>query len=930
MPLHRTDGVPGSTYRLQLWKEFTFADAEKLVPYLRDLGITHCYCSPILMSAPGSTHGYDVNDYRRIDPELGGSTGYENFVRALREHGMGVVLDFVPNHMGISGTFNPWWHDVLERGRHSPYAAFFDIQWYDQLSGLSRVLVPILDRHYGVALEEGAFSVRYVDGALGVAYGDTVFPLRPESYVGILTAASGRAEKTESREALKEMADDFRAFPRMTHALPAEDEKRVTERLAALKKRLAEIVTSDATAKQALDATLATYHGRAGDEHSFDALDSLLSEQHYRITRWKTGAHEINYRRFFAIDTLIGLRMENARVFADSHALLARLLRDDKVNGVRIDHIDGLRDPQEYLDRVAGMIGPKRYLTVEKILADNEELVSGWPVHGTTGYDFVRQIGDVLVDPTAESKITEIYQRFTGDLRSFEEIVAAEKRMILDEMFANAVHQLAHELADLIMSDRRWRDLTRRELLVAIREIMAELGVYRTYRRLSADCSAEDRRAIEAACARAIRVNPRLDSEAFVFVRAVLVGDYPAADAELGHRRAVWGWVMTFQQYTGAVMAKAVEDTSFYVYNRFVALNEVGGNPAVFGTDLAPFHAANRRRVSMQPHSQLASSTHDTKWSEDARGRLYALSEVFSEWADWVAEWGALNREFKTAVDAVFAPDPIEEFQFYQALLAAWPAGRFEPDDAFRERMRNYFRKAINEAKRHTTWLHPNEPWLKAADHFVDSVLSPDTGARFLASFRPRVHRLAHLGMLNSLVLLTLKTTCPGVPDFYQGSERWDLSVVDPDNRRPVDWSALAQLGAGVKEKPWPELLSGWADGGIKWRVTRDLLRFRREHAALFQAGDYTELAVNGAFANRVIAFSRRYGGERVAVLVPRLAASLGVPPLGLVWEDTTVTLGEGAAWMNVFTGRQYRGGAARVADVFTELPIAVLFCTGN
>ena len=932
MPFNDPQGVPASTYRLQLRNEFPFSAATRVVPYLHALGVSHCYCSPILMSAPGSTHGYDVNDYHRIDTELGGKEGFAEFASQLRALEMGILLDFVPNHMGIHGSSNRWWQDVLECGPHSPHADFFDIDWRDHYqSGRARVLVPILDDQYGVVLEAGRLKIVYDDGAFAIAYEDLKFPLAPATYADLLAGAADTPEcSDEARSRLRALAEAFRSLP-LSHRSDEPIGRRPRDEL---KRQLATAHEERTDIRQAVAAHLAVINGHAGDPRSFDRLHDLICDQHYRLAHWKTGAHEVNYRRFFAIDTLIGLRMENPRVFDETHRLIGGLVRNDLVAGLRIDHIDGLRNPLEYLERVQSLAlkdGTAAthpfYVVVEKILEDGEELDSAWPAHGTTGYEFIRQLTNVFVLPAAEEKLDAIYRRLTGETQRFEDVVYVNKRLVLEEMFANAVTNLAHQLANTIANDRRWRDLTRWELSIAVREIMAGLRVYRIYRRMNAESRPEDTREIEHACAEAIRRNPRQSAQPFEFLRDLLIGRYPPPSATQEYRESLWRWVLTFQQYTGAVMAKAVEDTAFYVYNRFIALNEVGGNPAAFGGMVADFHAVNARRREVAPHSLLATSTHDTKLGEDARARLYVLSEIADEWCDWVEEWSGLSRRHKTDVDGRLAPDANEEYRFYQTLLACWPAIGFEPDDAFRARLHDHVRKAVNEAKRNTHWLHPNERWIEACERFVDALLAPGPANPFLESFRPKAERLVHLGLINSLAQVALKITSPGVPDFYQGAELWNLSLVDPDNRRLIEWDGRAEFATAVRGAPWHDLLRDWRTGGVKLRLTEELLRFRREHLPLFQQGDYSPLTAKGRFADRVVAFTRRHERESVVALVPRLTASLGCPPLGLVWEDTAIELPRArSAWRDVLTGAEWpQGQAVLFAELYRDFPIAVL-----
>lgn len=932
MPFTDPQGVPAATYRLQLRKEFPFAEASRVLPYLHGLGVSHCYLSPVLMSAPGSTHGYDVNDYHRIDTELGGRRGFEEFAVQVRAREMGILLDFVPNHMGIEGSSNRWWQDVLECGPHSPHADFFDIDWRDHYqSGRARILVPILDNQYGVVLEAGRFALRCdaTAGTLALQYEDLRFPLRPSTYADLLAGAAREPGcPEEGRVALERLATAFRALPRGDEG-PVPRAPR-----DELKRQLGVALRTGDAAQRALAGHLDTINGHGGDPRSVDRLDEIIGDQHYRLAHWKTGAHEVNYRRFFAIDTLIGLRMENPKVFEETHRLIGGLVRDNLATGLRIDHIDGLRNPLEYLERVqtlglrdgAAAAAPF-YVIVEKILADGEELDSAWPTHGTTGYEFIRQLADLFVNSASEPKFTRLYGEFTGRHERYADVVYANKRHVLEEMFANAVTHLGHQVANLVSADRRWRDLTRHELVVAIREIMAGLGVYRIYRRMNAECRPADAREIERACEEALRRNPNRDTQAFEFVRDLLIGRYPPPSATLDFRVSLWRWVLTFQQYTGAVMAKAVEDTTFYVYNRFVALNEVGGDPDAFGGTVAEFHAANARRRETIPHSLLATSTHDTKFGEDARARLYVLSEIAGQWNDWANEWRELNRRFKTNVDGRLAPDANEEYRIYQTLLACWPADAFAPDEAFRRRLRDHVRKAVNEAKVNTHWFHPNEAWLESCDRFVDALLTPETGEEFLASFGPKAQRLAHLGLVNTLAQVVLKIASPGVPDFYQGGESWNLSLVDPDNRGLIDWNGKEAFAAAAGGKSWHELLRDWKDGGVKVRLTAELLRFRREHLALFQGGDYEPLDAEGRFADRLVVFVRRSERKALLAIVPRLTAALGCPPLGLVWEDTAVTLPPARGrWRDALTGEEWPADErVRMAELLEELPLAVL-----
>ena len=936
MPLGGAQRIPVATYRIQLRKEFPFERAELMLGYWKEMGISDCYCSPILLSAPGSQHGYDVNDYRRIDAELGGVQGFRDFADRARSLGMGILVDFVPNHMGIEGPFNPWWRDVLECGRHSAYARFFDIYWNEPNSlDRARVLVPVLDDHYGRILEQGGLKLVYDADGFAVTRGGMRFPLRPlsqarmlrQAATGLAAALSGELESiAEALSSLPDAGRDAgRAKERSTHL------SETKQRLRALSSREPEVAARVA-------ACLVKVNGKQGDPHSFDGLDEILCEQHYRLVRWQAGAHGTNYRRFFAVDSMVGIRVEIPEVFQEAHALISQLVSEGRITGIRIDHIDGLWDPQQYLERLQQIgrspersAGQPLYVVVEKILASSESLPESWPVQGTTGYEFIPELARLFVDAAAEAPFDQIYARFTARTAAYADVVYSKKRLVIEELFAYALENMAATLADLVRADRQWCDWSGHELAMAARELMANLGVYRTYRRAGEGMRLADRREIERACEGAIRRNPRLDPKPFQFVRDLLTGAVrPAGGGALAAER-LGEWVLTFQQYTGAIMAKAVEDTTYYTYNRLIALNEVGGDPSIFGGTIDEFHAANDRRRTECPHGLLATSTHDTKLSEDVRARLYALSEIPGDWEGWIIEWRELNRRHKTSVDGRCAPDENEEYRLYQILLGAWPADD-RIDDTFRERIRQYLRKAVSEAKENTTWHHPNAGWLDACDAFVNAILDEEAAADFLRAFRPQAHRLARIGMVNSLAQVVLKITSPGVPDFYQGNEVFDFSLVDPDNRRPVDYEACERLLGNLGSRPVREALRNWRDGDIKLRVTQALLAFRRGAPELFQAGEYHPLKTEGRFAKHVVAFARTHGEESLIVIVPRLTARLGTPPLGLVWDDTAVNLETpGRTWIDVVTGRPWAGGeTVLLADALAELPFLVAASKGG
>lgn len=927
MPLLESSHVPICTYRVQLHEKFNFADLGGLLPYFRSLGISDFYLSPIFTATPGSLHGYDVTDYGKVNPELGGGDGFDLLASRLRGAGCDILLDFVPNHMGIAGVLNRWWRDVLENGRLSPFASFFDIQWKEE-SNLNhpRVLVPVLEDHYGRILEQGKIALTYGD-EFALQYGDIALPVSPSSYATILKPIA----EDEDGSALAPVVGKFAALLNAGAVRDQEAAQLRAEGLESLKKEVALALTNQPILRERLDERLKLINGVPGNARSFDELHALIEQQHYRLARWKTGAHEINYRRFFAIDSLVGLHMEKSDVFRECHQLLARLVREGKVAGLRIDHIDGLRQPEAYLQRLQSLERPDPskplYVLVEKILAQGETLPDRWQVHGTTGYEFIPQLSALFVNTAAEARFDESYRRFTGESASYPEVVYQKKRLIISEMFVNAVSNLGSELVEILAVDRRWRDLTRHELTTVVSELMANMPVYRTYRKNRQPVSSEDRQVLEEACRQALARNPRAEPQPFEFVRDLLIGIYPEPDANEGHHTALLSWVLTFQQYTGAVMAKAVEDTAYYTYSRFVALNEVGDDPRSFGGSVDAFHRANTARLGRNPHGLLTTSTHDSKFSEDVRARLYALSELAEEWETWVHEWQRLTARHTLTIEGQVVPDALDLYRFFQILLGAWPLEAEGADATFRARMREHFRKSVNEAKRHTSILQANDAYLEGCDRFVDGALGSTSNQDFMAAFLPCAQRIARLGMVNSLAQLILKCTVPGIPDFYQGNEIWDFSLVDPDNRREIDYLRRQQLMEVAAKSPATGLLENWRDGAIKLRVMQTLLKFRSENARLFSHGTYFPVAAEGLYGDRVIAFIRGNETTFLLVVVPRLTSKLGVPPLGLTWDDTRLTIaGPSPGWRDLMTERRFPAEQPLfLRTLLADLPFAVL-----
>jgi (1->4)-alpha-D-glucan 1-alpha-D-glucosylmutase len=939
--------VPTSTYRLQFNRQFTFNQAREIVPYLEALGISDCYASPYFQARAESLHGYDITDHNKLNAAIGSRGEYDAWIADLHAHGMGQIVDFVPNHMGIGEPLNLWWMDVLENGPSSIYAPYFDIDWKPLKSDLrDKVLLPILGDQYGRVLERGELQVRFDSGAFYLRYYEHEFPLAPGTYRHILQIALDKLEPFKSEDYYAEFQSIITALeylPRRTETDPERIAERTREK-EIIKRRLERRCQEASQVQAAVIQAVVEINGTPGDARSFDALDSLLNDQSYRLAFWRVAAEEINYRRFFDVNDLAAIRMELPEVFDATHRFLLELIKSGAVTGVRVDHPDGLYLPREYFEKLqhrsAAAVGaplPKDgraiYLTVEKILSGNETLRHDWSVHGTTGYEFGKLVANILVDSSAEQSITKTFQRFIGHSMHFGHLVYAKKRLVMRLSLANDVNVLGDMLDRLSEKNRWFRDFTLEALARAVRETIACFPVYRTYVEPGHPVSEEDRAVIERAVTAAKRRNPALEESVFNFLRDILLFRFPEnLDDEAREEHA--HFVLKFQQSTGPIMAKGLEDTAFYVYNRLAALNEVGGEPQHFGIGLDEFHQRNFERQRDWPATLLATSTHDTKRSEDVRARMLAISEVPQLWRSSLQRWRVINRRWKRDLDEASAPDANEEYLLYQTLLGTWPvdgAGRAEPSPTaeYIERIQAYMAKALKEAKINTSWIQPNQPWDSAMNDFVAGTLDPSPKNKFLPSFLPVAEEIARLGAINSLSQVALKLTTPGVPDIYQGNEIWDLSLVDPDNRRPVDYERRREMLRSVETASPVELLQQWPDGRIKLLLTQRLLRFRRENPLLFQQGTYSPLTVTGAFAESCIAFVREHEGKWIAVLLPRLSSRVGFPPIGEAWKDTAVVLPgslsrEGAK--ELFTGSEVRedNGSVKLSDAMSVLPFAV------
>ena len=979
--------LPCATYRIQFNLNFRFRDAEELVPYLHALGITHLYASPRFRARKGSLHGYDVADAARVNSELGTEEEFQSLVNRLHNYGMGLLLDIVPNHMAASEE-NPWWMDLLENGRQSEFASYFDIAWGADPLQRSRILLPVLGDTYGKVLESQGLSLHYDDQGFFVRYCQMRFPIRPESYQQIIAAcleelrsaeesSNGRRALQRACEISEELATgsghelqgrphpservghpkrqekaDSSGSPGPRNDNSTEEKSARRSKIGELKTELWELYREPGVFQKAVDRTLQLFNGVKGVRRSFDRLDRLLASQAYRLAYWRRASQEINYRRFFDINELVGIRIDNPKVFEDRHAPVLRLMKEGAVDALRIDHIDGLRDPLAYLSTLrerieeAGSAEGARaepYIVVEKIISGAEELPREWPVAGTTGYDFVNAANLLLVEPGGYGYLGRLYQRLTGETSSFAETWYRSKKKVIEELFGSEVRSLSARIARLALLDRRACDLPFSELQAGLKEITASLPVYRTYvgdQRISKRDLLELEKAIQTARARAEKNESK--REVFSFFRRLFRREPDTVDCSWPQE---WlEFMLRWQMFSGAAMAKGFEDTAFYTHAVLISLNEVGCDPfrteKTFG--LEAFHRFNESRQRHWPQTLSATSTHDTKRSEDVRARIHVLSEIPREWHTHFRRWSSWNRDKRVTEKGRRVPSPAVELLIYQTLIGAWPLEESEIP-GFRDRLLAFMTKAAREAKQFTSWLNPDETYERALRQFVSQVLDPAVSRRFLANFRRFEARIAFHGALNSLAQVLLKITAPGNPDFYQGNELWDCSLTDPDNRRPVDFkkraSLLESLQRAAGESPQlASLLNNWADGRVKLFLSNKALEFRRSHAELFRKGDYVPLSASARISQHVCGFLRTHKKEALLVAVPRFTTALVEPaefPLGAkVWRKNALTLPRGTArqWCNVFTGERIKLGAGSrqilLSEIFSQFPVALLYAS--
>jgi (1->4)-alpha-D-glucan 1-alpha-D-glucosylmutase len=874
---------PIATYRLQLHAGFTLDDAAAVVPYLARLGISHLYLSPFLQATEGSTHGYDVVDPSRVNRELGGDASRRRLAEAAAAAGLGQVLDVVPNHMAVAGDQNPWWWDVLENGPASRYAAYFDVDWdASEERWPNKVLLPVLGDHYGRVLEAGDLALHYADGVFTLHHQGSRFPLDPSTLAGPLQ----RAYAASGVELLGFLAESYARLPRPQVTARRELARRRRDQ-DVIQRLLDEVCRGDPAAAGAVLDEVERINADP------DELDALIDLQNYRLAWWRTAGRELGYRRFFDIHDLAGLRVEEDEVFHAIHELPLRWAAEGAVQGLRIDHPDGLRDPGQYARRLREAL-PDAWIVVEKILERGERLPEDWPVAGTTGYDFLHRVQDLFVDPAGEAPLTRLFAELAGEEVDFDEVVHDAKRQVLREMLGSELHRLTSLFVTICERHRRYRDYTRDELRRALLEVAASFPVYRTYLAAGAAPSDADVGYVDAAVAAAALRWPEADPDLLGFLHDLLLLRVPGElEAELALR---------FQQLTGPTMAKGVEDTAFYRYHPLAALNEVGGDPGTFGRPPRAFHEDARATLARYPRTMLTTSTHDTKRSEDVRARLLLLSEMPDAWAEAARGWLRSTMPYRRGD----LPDAVTVYLFFQTLVGAWPIDV--------GRMTAYLEKAVREAKLHTSWTHPDEGYEEALRAYVAGAMADEV---FMAEVERFVDRLVGPGRTNALAQTLIKLTAPGVPDVYQGTETWDLSLVDPDNRRPVDFEERSRLLDELGTLSTAEIVARADEGLPKTWVIRAALALRRRHLDWFGPdGAYEAIEADGERADHVVAYLR---GGGALVVVPRLVMGLADG-----WGDTSLTLPAGR-WRDVLARRDREGGAHAVADLLAGFPVALL-----
>ncbi|MEW6001870.1 MAG: malto-oligosyltrehalose synthase [Nitrospirota bacterium] len=998
--------IPVSTYRLQFSHQFRFSDAKEIVPYLHEIGITDIYASPYLKAKRGSLHGYDIVNYNMLNFETGTEDDYNELMRELEKYGMGQILDIVPNHMCILTEENLWWMDVLENGISSIYSNFFDIDWKPVKKELrNKVLLPILGDQYGKVLENQELKLIFDEGAFFINYYDTKLPIRPETYTYILKYRISELERSVSSD--NPHLIEFLSINTALSHLPAyieKDSEEIRERYREkeiIKRRLQKLYRESSEARTFVDDNVRIFNGVKGESRSFDLLDNLLNRQIYRLSDWQVAMEEINYRRFFDINELASIQIENPAVFMETHKLIFKLIREGKVTGLRIDHPDGLYNPLDYFQRLQRScflqlrLGHLRtlkedipsdiieglkvdvpilaehtnieseilkeydeiiqsdpkfkpfYIIGEKILIKDERMPEDWPIFSTTGYVFLNTLNGIFVDMENVRALDDIYTKFIKSKINFQDIVYEKKRLIMEVAMSSEVNTLGHYLNQISEKNRHTRDFTLNSLTSAIVEVIAFFPVYRTYA-TERDVNERDRRYVELAVSKAKRKNPAISESIFDFLKDVLILNYPDNFTESDKKEWV-DFVMRFQQITGPVMAKGLEDTVFYVYNRFLSLNEVGGSPDRFGTTLDTFHGKNIERIKFWPNALIATSTHDSKRSEDVRARINVLSEIPDEWRGCLMRWSRLNKKKRIIVEGQTVPSRNEEYHLYQTLIGACPISL--ADDAeyevFKRRIKDYMLKASREAKVNTSWISPNTIYEDALMTFIEAIIDNRPDNQFLRDFEVFQKKVSHYGMFNSLSQTLLKITSPGVPDFYQGTEIWNFTLVDPDNRGPVDYAKRIRILDEIRRKESEmgilelarELTINKDDGRIKLYIIYSALNFRRENSEIFRTGEYIPLEVLGERSKNVCTFARKWMNRMALVTVPRFFTRLmkqqGDQPFGEeTWKETFIVVPfeeTDSGFRNIFTGelvkisRYKEATGFYLSEIFINFPVALL-----
>ncbi|VVM06739.1 (1-_4)-alpha-D-glucan 1-alpha-D-glucosylmutase [Methylacidimicrobium cyclopophantes] len=923
--------IPASTYRVQLRKEFGFEALERIVDYLSALGIGDIYASPITRARSGSSHGYDVVDPGELNPELGSADVFGRLMEKVRGMGMGWLQDVVPNHMAYDKE-NRFLMDVFENGPDSEFYEFFDIEWnhpYPTLRG--RVLAPFLGPHYGEALQNGEIRLSFEKGSFWVSYFDHRFPLRVGSYETILARV-----QRQIRDRLEGRDPDYLKLLGVIYTVrnlgAAESREERSNQVVFVKAVLEELYEKNGFIRTSLDRTLELFAPKAPTPQSLALLDQLLSEQHFRFAHWRVASEEINYRRFFTVNDLISVRVEREDVFARLHNLILRLVGEGKITGMRIDHIDGLYRPKAYLQTLRAAV-PDTYTVVEKILGfGKEELPKDWPVEGTTGYDFLAMVTQLFCPQESAGAFTRCYGDFIRQEERYGRLLREKKRFVIGRRLAGDLDRIALMMHSLCA--RLWfgPDVTIYAIRRALVEALSCFPVYRSYVDTEGP-SPEDRRWIDEAIQTAEENLPQLKTE-LEFIRRFLLGEMPHELAEEDRAQAL-DFVRRFQQLSGPLMAKGLEDCQFYVYNRLLALNEVGSDPSCFGIGSEEFHRFLRDRWLRWPHALNATMTHDAKRGEDARARLNVLAELPEEWMFLLDRWKKINSERKPKIGELPVPDENAEYAIYQALLGSWP-WRSEELEGFRVRFKEYFVKASREARSFSGWQNPNRLYEEQCCAFLDRILDWEEGKEFLAAFLPFQQKVARYGVYNSLSQLVLKAGAPGVPDFYQGTELWDLSFVDPDNRRLVDFDLRKKLLAEIRERGGQpayrkEILEHPEDGRIKLYLTHKALQARKLLPELFRSGSYEPLSFSGPQAEHAFGFLRAWGTQHLAIIVPRFVTKLCSPesaPIGAsTWGETSADLPDSlsGSWQCALTGKERRWeGRIPLEEALEELPVAL------